>query len=502
MFGKNFEVNHAKPLKSNDQGPVPGSSLEPIPEVTLGKYETEESFNQAVERMGTDIEQITADDFVWDSERKNKWTEFVNKHKAGLRRLGLTFLGMFMTSSTAAALEHKQASSLTDADTSHTWNIKETGHNYDANKGAVKFNPLEGGGGEPEDPIVVDVSKYFKTGTFEYENPSDRMDAVSFLTDQLDKMDFINSDIFEVVIEGSASGDRSTGDSKLDNPALARGRAEEGSNVFVDALMASKKYTKEEKQRIIAGMKVEAIVKFLTPEEKVKLDPIKRKLLMDAHQGAKVIIRAKIEKRTYDENKDFGGFGTIIADQSKSMTVHSGQVLLAADEINANREPGERINTIRLEGGDNEQHLQTLIHYLEGDGANVKGNIFLITDEGVNQLKGEKGDAYNKRYKAEIDRVLELAGDREIIIKFINPKQRTPGEKNYVRYLIFNLKDKPFALQRQARPDDASGETPAYAEEKLNVDCFNKIERYQDKGDSPEQEQVSDDKSFHGLKGN
>jgi hypothetical protein len=158
---------------------------------------------------------------------------------------------------------------------------------------------------------------------------------------------------------------------------------------------------------------------------------------------------------------------------------------------------------VKIEGGDVEQHLQTIIHYLKSEeGKNIKGDLFLITDEGLNQPKGEKGPDYIKRYKAEIDEVLKLAGDRKIIVKFLNPKPRMPGEKNYKRYLIFNLQDKPFALQRTARPDDASSETALYAEERLNGECFNRIERYQDQGDKPEKEKVSDDKNFHGFKGN
>jgi len=355
-------------------------------------------------------------------------------------------------------------------------------------------------GGDPEgegslsaegDPVNL-TSAYFKTGTVEYKDQVAREQAKNAIRVFLKTVDLKFS---KIIVTGYSSKERPTSLNKT----LAEQRTEEGirlvreilsedypgQDIVIETVVASD-------ASVFDGLSQEQIS---SVQNIMSSDPEEFAKLVDAKQSIEINAVTKIPN--FDQEEDYSNVSVVFGDRSKSMVDNLGAVEFLVYKVNQMRPKGEQINTITIEGGNNEQHLQTLIHYLESDeGKKSTGDMFLITDEGLNQLKDESGDAYTKRYNSEIARVLSLAGKREIIVKFLDPRE------NSFRYKIFNLRDKPFALRREARPSRIGLEDPKFTEEALNLGCFNNIERYEDKGDNAVKEEVTNDTRFNSLRGN
>ncbi|MFM7088143.1 MAG: hypothetical protein ACKOW9_01240 [Candidatus Paceibacterota bacterium] len=362
-----------------------------------------------------------------------------------------------------------------------------------------KGEELEGGGDDPTfgegNPITL-ASAYFKTGTVEYKSSEAREQAKHAIHVYLTQVDLFgggleNSTIF---VKGQSSAERPTDM----NDELARLRTEEGLKLVrevLDTYFAGKNVNI---QKVVESNA--SVYDGMNADERAKIDSIAQSSpeefakMVDAKQSIVVEAVTKVEPPNFETPDDYSNVSVIFGDISGTMKDNMGQVELLADKVNETRELGDVIKIINIEGGNNEQHLQTILHYLESeDGQNSTGDLFLITDEGVNQGKAEGEQAYNERYNAEVSNILRLAGDRKIVVKFLDPKH------NSFRYKIFNLNDKPDGLKRQARPNGVTSEDSGFTEEKLNADLFKRIERYQDAGDKPVKEEVNGDQNFHNI---
>lgn len=456
-----------------------------------------EDFNSLLESIKNEYPQVH--EAIKVSERDPE---------AGRRLLAVALAALITMSSAGQVLANNNTPTFIDganATLTYEGHAKAQDDTYNFMDFVNTGEGVEGGGSEPSvgegNPITL-ASAYFETGTVDYK-PGAREQAKHAIHVYLTRVDMENGLAnSKIIVKGLSSKERGYKFNKI----LAEQRTAEGMKLVLEVL---RDYFNGQEILIETAVESDAsIYEDMSTEERLEFEAIAEsnpeefsKLYnqkVDAKQSITVEAVTKVvAPPKFEDPNDYANVSVIFGDRSGTMKDNMGSVELLADKVNEMREPGDLIKIINIEGGNNEQHLQTIIKYLESDeGRSSTGDMFMITDEGLNQLPGEGGEAYVARYKAQVGKILSLVGKRKIVIKFLDP---TP---NSYRYKVFNLNDKPEGLLRQARPTGVTSESPKFTEEVLNRGLFEKIDRYGDVSDNPEKEAVNDDKTFHsGFKG-
>jgi len=288
----------------------------------------------------------------------------------------------------------------------------------------------------------LNMSSFFKTGTVEYIDKNSEEKAMQSIRDFLDSVQDLDNSTIKVL--GTYSVDRKFGEVSPDHPdgdkntQIAKEREKVGLDLVKKVL--KERYTDSELTNL--SLKSEAkgvsVSEQYTEEEISKMNNQDFEKATDLNQGFSIEIIKKIINKAEKielspEEKEYLNAALVILDKSKSMENDSKRASSIIEKINKNSD--SKIQTLTLEGGNNEAHLQTLEKALFSLDENSAGkDVIVITDEPDNTLDG---DSYNQK----IDQILKLAKEKKvnILLKLFNPKMGPNPSK--VSFITLKLDD-------------------------------------------------------------
>lgn len=326
----------------------------------------------------------------------------------------------------------------------------------DINTDLFKLNKKESLDGPNDlEEKKLNISSYFKTGTVEFVDGDAKEKVKKDIGVFLDSVKDLSNSTIKVV--GTYSSDREWGKVSPEHPhgdkntEIAKARKDVCLNLLLEVL--KEKFPNVSLDKLIdSESKGVSLSEHYSLEEISQMSPLEREKAIDLLEGMSLEIKKLSEKISNSEMQDYLNAGFVLLDVSHSMQDDLQDAIKTIKSMN--KDMNKDIKTIIIEGGNKENHLNSLLKLLNNIDESSRGkDILLLTDEPDNVFSGAD-------YDEKINDILKQADEKgvNIILKLYNPNMNE-GSKSLPsdikikltqdsKYSLKQIGDSPGSLQQ------------------------------------------------------